>query len=769
MKITLAALLHDIGKFYQRTGVKLGNKELYSRYSKNNSYIHACYTSKFIDEELKIKFEPLSELIDESAGHHNSKDGIVKEADIIASGHDRKDAKKEEYAEAISEEEINEESYKTTRLYSIFNEIKTVDSQRNELEYLNLNSLFNLSYKKENNITIEEAEKEYKKLFDAFIADMNNINFVDMNNYTRLHHLMYPIIKNYTVTIPANTMSNFPTVSLYEHLKLTAAIAVCIEKDPENPPFVIFDYDVSGIQSFIYKIAEGGENKEKIAKNLRTRSLYLSLLADFVAYYIIKEFNLSYENVLYSSSGRGRLLLPNIKDFDIKIKDICDTIETELYKLHNGNLGIIFSYSKLDGKELQELNLSDYKKEDRINRINSKNKKFKKMIADKNFKFINQPFKKVCSMCQIQEAKNDTCEFCNNMLDLNDQVLSQSNDFVVEFKYKELTTQSDYTIKIGNLGYIDFYLNFNNKYINDDSFYLSMNSYKVGEIKTYAMSLNKKISFPDIAKYNHDNNIKGDDKIAVIKMDVDNLGYIFMKGLEGERENKVKNGPNDKNTISKSLNLSRSLDMFFTSKLPEICGKYAYINYAGGDDLVVVVPASIALDTVEKINHEFHKWTQNNASFTISAGIDIFECNSPIRYAIARADHMLDMSKDEEDKNSFTVLNVSLSNTILSDINEEVKKYEEAINKGILSRGAIYDIYSALLMSLDDTNNIKNRYMSFIPHIAYSIKRNVSDNEWNNILKETFVFSNIDIALIKKYKVVLGIALMNTREEKENE
>ena len=95
------------------------------------------------------------------------------------------------------------------------------------------------------------------------------------------------------------------------------------------------------------------------------------------------------------------------------------------------------------------------------------------MIADKNFKFINQPFKKVCSMCQIQEAKTDTCEFCNNMLKLNDLVLSQSNDFVVEFKYKELTTQSDYTIKIGNLGYIDFYLSFNNKYINDDSFYLS--------------------------------------------------------------------------------------------------------------------------------------------------------------------------------------------------------------------------------------------------------------------------------------------------------
>lgn len=747
---------------------------MYLRYSKNNSYIHACYTAKFIDEEIKINFEEVYKLIDESAGHHNSKEGIVKLADIIASGHDRKDAKINEYASLNSEEQTD--SYKTTRLYSIFNEVKTRVEQKNKLEYLNLNSLFKMNSKKENNLTVKEAEKEYKELYDEFISELRMINFKEINNYTKLHHILYPLIKNYTVTIPANTVSTFPTVSLYEHLKLTAAIASCLEVETDEPPLVVFDYDLSGIQSFIYKIAEGGESKMRIAKNLRSRSFYLSLLADFIAYYIIKEFGLSYENVLYSSSGRGRLLLPNVKEFDSKIKEICGNIEKELYELHNGYLSIIFSYTKLDGKEFKELNLSDYKKEERIIKVNSKNQKFKTMLSHKKFKFVRDPFKKVCTMCKIQEANEDLCEFCDRMIHLNDKILSQKNSFVVEFSYQKSNSQADYTFKIGNLGCVNFYLNFDEKYINDESFYISMNSCRIGEIKTYAMSLNKKISFADIAKYKYDINTKGDNKLAVVKMDVDSLGYIFYKGLDGERENKYQNKPNDKNTISKSLNLSRTLDMFFTYKLPKICGKYAYINYAGGDDLVVVLPARKALDVVEEINNEFKIWTQCNSSFTISAGIDIFETNSPIRYAIARANDMLEMSKNEEGKNSFTILGVSISNKELSSINKEIKEYEKAINDNIISRGVIYDIYSAIIMSLDDLDNVETRYMRFIPHIAYSIKRNVDNensnpdkNNWYNKLKETFVFANIDVMLIKKYKVILGMALMNTREKNENE
>lgn len=52
MKSTLAALLHDIGKFFQRTGYKLNlNKYLKYLVFKNNKYYywHSAYTTSFIE------------------------------------------------------------------------------------------------------------------------------------------------------------------------------------------------------------------------------------------------------------------------------------------------------------------------------------------------------------------------------------------------------------------------------------------------------------------------------------------------------------------------------------------------------------------------------------------------------------------------------------------------------------------------------------------------------------------------------------------------
>lgn len=761
MKITLAALLHDIGKFYQRTGIKRTRKELYERYLKDNSYVHACYTARFIDENININFDDIKDLIDLSAGHHNFSEGIVKIADIIASGHDRKDAKQVQY---LSENFEQNTDYKRVRLNSIFNEVKLDNRQNNEPKFLKITPLDNLEFDDSDILNENEGAKAYLKLYNNFVGEVKKIYNYEITSYKKLHDLLYPLIKNYTISIPANTRSNFPTVSLYEHLKLTSAIASCLEKEIKEVPFVILDYDVSGIQSFIYKITEGGKSKDKISKNLRSRSLYLSLLADFIAYYIINQFSLSYENVLYSSSGRGRLLLPNTPDFTEKINKICADIEKNLFNLHNGSLGIVFSYNTVDGKELSDSNLSDYTGIKNKKFINSKNQKFKSLFKDPDFSFVNEPLKKLCKMCNLEEANDELCPFCEKMIKLNDDVIAKTNEFIVEFCYNKDKSYSDYSLEIGGLGIIKIHNNIDLVNLNENSYYLSINNHKLGETKTYAMSLKKDISFPDISSIRKNN--KGDDKLAVIKMDVDNLGYIFLKGLKGESEGME---DKDKHTISKSLNLSRSLDLFFTNVLPKICDREStYINYAGGDDLVIIVPAWKSLSTIEKINNEFSKWTGNNQSFKISAGIDIFEVNSPVRYAIMRAEESLEKSKENEGKNSFTVLDETLNNSYLGLINKEIEEYEKAINSGDLSRGGIYNIYSSLVMSLEEYNNIERKYMRFVPHIAYSIQRNIENSEWKERLKNTFIYKNLTIDEIKKYKIILGYSLMNTREDKND-
>lgn len=162
---------------------------------------------------------------------------------------------------------------------SIFDEIKTEEHQVNNQSFIELNTYdkYKISNKLETT-NVAKSEEEYDILFKEFSNRVLNCS-LNTKTYIELHHKIYPIIKEYTTTIPANTISDFTTVSLFDHLKLTAAIASCIRQETKEKPFILFDYDVSGIQSFIYQITEGDKSKEKISKSLRTRSFYVNILA----------------------------------------------------------------------------------------------------------------------------------------------------------------------------------------------------------------------------------------------------------------------------------------------------------------------------------------------------------------------------------------------------------------------------------------------------------------------------------------------------------
>lgn len=112
--IYLAALLHDIGKFYQRadTGSVSSSKYL-KNFSKqesvfcpvtqgNYSHKHVLWTAQFIDDFndvfKNLAITDLSEkdnLMNLAAGHHLAKDQlselgkIIKKADCLSSGMDR--------------------------------------------------------------------------------------------------------------------------------------------------------------------------------------------------------------------------------------------------------------------------------------------------------------------------------------------------------------------------------------------------------------------------------------------------------------------------------------------------------------------------------------------------------------------------------------------------------------------------------------------------------------------------------------------------------
>ncbi|HEY8445035.1 MAG TPA: hypothetical protein VIK94_02780 [Bacilli bacterium] len=128
---------------------------------------------------------------------------LIKRADIIAAAHDRHDS---EYDDNV------DENYITERLHSIFDEDKIIP----------LVAITEFKYPvTQDEKSIKIATSEYRRLFNHFINNLKNIP-QDLN---LLHHYLYPRLYNYTSTTPSNTyQTKNPTISLFEHLKLTSAI-----------------------------------------------------------------------------------------------------------------------------------------------------------------------------------------------------------------------------------------------------------------------------------------------------------------------------------------------------------------------------------------------------------------------------------------------------------------------------------------------------------------------------------------------------------------
>ncbi len=152
-------------------------------------------------------------------------------------------------------------------------------------------------------------------------------------------------------------------------------------------------------------------------------------------------------------------------------------------------------------------------------------------------------------------------------------------------------------------------------------------------------------------------------RIGLLRMDVDNLGQLFIDGFS-----------EDQKTFSRFSALSRNLDLFFKGYLntilkPFIDKKAAYILYAGGDDLFILGHWLDMMEVAEQIRADFNRMTANNAAVSLSAGLAILTHKFPIMLG---ADYAADAEKQAKghvykenglsaEKNSYSFLQKALN------------------------------------------------------------------------------------------------------------
>jgi len=373
-----------------------------------------------------------------ACNHHQPKtdiQAIVTMADWWSAGIDRREAiEKEEADDKLTKINWGKTRYKNIPLFSIFNSIyKGNGKHAFPLEPIDISakSFPKPIEKREDGV----SQEKYKLLWDKFIAEFDKLPTDSLNGFTE--SLIYLLKKN-TLCIPSNTM-DMANVSLFDHLKTTAAFADCIyvyykenvsdfkwnnsdkrlNLNEEKYPVILLGCDISGIQKFIYNIAS-----RKAATSLKGRSFYLQLMIDSIIQRIISHdaIKATIGHVVYSSGGKFYMLLPNTEKVKVAICELRTEIEKELWEEHKGklivNLDFIpFAYrsktNEVDyvGAKSNEKDLSKLWKSLADKLTNQKSKKFKNTLLANYAEFFEPNPKggdvKVCGVTGEELRKGE--------------------------------------------------------------------------------------------------------------------------------------------------------------------------------------------------------------------------------------------------------------------------------------------------------------------------------------------------------------------------
>ena len=202
---------------------------------------------------------------------------------------------------------------------------------------------------------------------------------------------------------------------------------------------------------------------------------------------------------------------------------------------------------------------------------------------------------------------------------------------------------------------------------------------------------------------------RGDPRLAVLKADVDDMGVRV--GEVAARDE----------TYEELRRFSRRLHSFFVDEMQDLLERsypLIYTIYAGGDDLLLVGPRDITLDFVGCLQQRFQSGPGREYGITFSAGIHLTPHDVPIRYAVDRAEELLEQAKEQEGKNRCAALGTMWQWERHSDIIGDGKRLAEWVKQDARYRSLLHRL---LQLAVDDSTERGLRAARW----SYQVERNV--------------------------------------------
>lgn len=666
IKLIVGSLLHDIGKVVYRSGDGRNHSQSGYEYLKNEADIHDVKILNCVRYHHGVYLKNARIPEDDVAY-------ITYFSDNVAAFSDRRAA------------ENPEDGFdKTMPLDSVFNILN--DNKGNGHYAMQV-----LDVKKGINYPTETPVKTddyfYKTVIHNITENLKGITFDE----EYLNSLLLVLEANLSYIPSSTSRRELADVSLYDHMKMTAAVASCVEQYLEERSennyrkyllenakqaydekmFLLYSMDISGIQKFIYTIADKGA-----LKGLRARSFYLEIMMEHLVDELLMQLSLSRANLIYTGGGHSYILLPNTKH----VRESLERYEQEINHWFTEKFDIALymasSYAMASANDLRNVPEGSY---------SELYLKMSKRISEKKghryngdmIRFMNHRNKdgeRECKVCRrTGQLIDDKCPICRALENVSGSIMKKEKKYFTvvcealenslplpQNKYLIVDTKESLLKNMEKDTYVRCYTK-NDIYTGKHM----MTKIWVGDYTTGD-------TFEQFAEQ-----ADGIKRIGVLRADVDNLGTTFVYGFQR------KNGDGKYATLSRAATLSRQLSLFFKCYINELLEKEerkVTIVYSGGDDVFLVGAWNDVIAACVDLKNALERFTEG--TLTISGGIGIYPSKYPVNIMAKEVERLEDNSKNMDGKNAITIFDENhgypwdeFENKVLNEKLSAIKEY----------------------------------------------------------------------------------------------
>lgn len=656
IKVIIGSLLHDIGKVAYRAG---------------DGRNHSQTGYEFL-KELDNGFDP--EILDCVRYHHgvNLKNANIENqslayltyyADNVASAMDRR--------EGLDAEDGFDSKVPLDSVFNLLNQNHGHQHYAHQV----LDPDAEINYPTDREVSMDESF--YHEILSNIRDNLRGIEISD-----EYINSLLSVMEAQLSYIPSSTSKREQAdISLYDHVKITAAIAECMyqyfkekgvtdyksvlfssktEETWKEPMFLLYSMDLSGIQNFIYTISSKGA-----LRGLRARSFYLEILMEHIIDELLFCLQLSRSCLIYSGGGHCYLIVPNTESARQKLEEQNHLVNEWFLEQFGTDLYIADGYAVCSANSLRNEPEGSYS--ELYLQIS------KQISLQKNHRYTAEQIlslnhhhaggKRECIICRRQDQldEEDRCSICAALEKLSGDILY--HDFfmiMLEPCGDSLPLPGGKYLTAGNDGKL-------RQLMEKDTYVRSYTKNKPYTGKHVATRLwvgnyTTGKTFEELAQSS-----EGIERIAVLRGDVDNLGAAFVSGFRRENDDGTYDGKYE--TLSRTAALSRQLSLFFKFYLNRLLeqgtshsfspsGKrHVCIVYSGGDDIFIVGAWNEVVDVFQDIRNAMEKFTEG--TLTISGGIGLYSPSYPINRMALETAELEDYSKKNLNKNSVTLFDRS--------------------------------------------------------------------------------------------------------------